>query len=109
MPTILGFCLVALLLWPLAATADPGNAHGVPYLGSVTGIGFNTAMIERALGPEVPRDSLAVFFDPALAQKLAGCGIGLLDTPQEVFPAALTYLGLDPKSRDPGHLDRPAE
>src|SRR5271163_3089297 len=25
----------------LAATADPGNAHGVPYLWSVTGIGYN--------------------------------------------------------------------
>jgi len=96
-------------LLSLAATADPGNAHGIPYLWSVTGIGFNTATVERALGPEVPRDSLAVFFDPALAQKLAGCGIGLLDTPQEVFPAALTYLGLDPKSRDPGDLDRAAE
>src|SRR5438477_7898152 len=80
-------------LLALAATADPGNAHGIPYLWSVTGIGFNTATVERALGPEVPRDSLAVFFDPALAQKLAGCGIGLLDTPQEVFPAALAYLG----------------
>ena len=28
-------------LLALAATADPGNAHGVPYLWSVTGIGFN--------------------------------------------------------------------
>jgi putrescine transport system substrate-binding protein len=96
-------------LMALAATADPGNAHGVPYLWSVTGIGFNTAMVERALGPDVPRDSLALLFEPALAQKLAGCGIGLLDTPQEVFPAALAYLGLDPKSRDPGYLDRAAE
>ena len=49
-----------------------------------------------------PLDSLALMFDPAIAEKLAGCGISLLDTPQEVFPAALAYLGLDPKSRDPG-------
>jgi putrescine transport system substrate-binding protein len=96
------------LLAPAAAT-DPGNAHGVPYLWSVTGIGYNTAMLDRALGPDVPRDSLALLFDPALAQKLADCGIGLLDTPQEVFPAALAYLGLDPKSRDLGELDRAAE
>src|SRR5881227_2656307 len=34
-----------------AATADPGNAHGVPYLWSVTGIGFNTALLDRVLGP----------------------------------------------------------
>jgi putrescine transport system substrate-binding protein len=96
-------------LLAIAATADPGNAHGVPYLWSVTGIGYNTAMLDRALGPDVPRDSLALLFDPVLAQKLEGCGIGLLDTPQEVFPAALAYLRLDPKSRDTSDLDRAAD
>ncbi|MBV9585329.1 MAG: polyamine ABC transporter substrate-binding protein [Alphaproteobacteria bacterium] len=90
----------------LAATADPGNAHGVPYLWSVTGIGFNTALVDQALGPDTPRDSLALLFDPAYAQKLAPCGIALLDTPQEVVPAALAYLGRGPKSRDEADLDR---
>ena len=91
-----------------AAVADPGNAYGVPYLWSVTGIGYNVAMLDKALGPAAPRDSLALLFDPAYAAKLARCGIELLDTPEEVFPAALAYLGLDPKSRDPGDLDRAA-
>ena len=90
----------------LAATADPGNAHGEPYLWSVTGIGFNLALVERALGDTAPRDSLALLFEPALAEKLAPCGIALLDTPQEVVPAALAYLRLDPKSHEPGDLDR---
>jgi putrescine transport system substrate-binding protein len=89
-----------------AATADPGNAHGVPYLWSVTGIGFNTGLLDRALGAAAPRDSLALLFDPAYAQKLAPCGIALLDTPQEVVPAAFAYLGLEPKSRDTADLDR---
>ena len=35
----------------LAATADPGNRHGVPYLWSVTGLGYNAAMLDRMLGP----------------------------------------------------------
>src|SRR6185437_9579154 len=83
----------------LAATADPGNAHGVPYLWSVTGIGYNAALLQRTLGETAPRDSLALVFDPALAAKLASCGVELLDTPQEVMPAALAWLGLDPKSR----------
>jgi putrescine transport system substrate-binding protein len=91
-----------------AAIADPGNAHGVPYLWSVTGIGYNVAMLQRALGEAAPRDSLALLFDPALAKKLAGCGIELLDTPQEVIPAALAYLGIDPKSRDLADLGRAA-
>ncbi len=80
----------------------------MPYLWSVTGIGYNVAMLERALGSAPPRDSLALLFDPALAAKLARCGIELLDTPQEVFPAALAYLGIDPRSRDRGDLDRAA-
>jgi putrescine transport system substrate-binding protein len=99
-------------LMALAATADPGNMHGVPYLWSVTGIGYNLAMVERALGApaagDAPRDSLALLFDPALATKLAGCGIELLDTPQEVIPATLAYLGLNSTSRDLGDLDRAA-
>jgi putrescine transport system substrate-binding protein len=90
----------------LVAGTDPGNVHGVPYLWSDTGIGFNEEQVHAALGEEAPVDSLALIFDPANAQKLAACGISLLDTPQEVFPATLAYLGLDPKSRDLGDLDK---
>jgi putrescine transport system substrate-binding protein len=92
----------------LAAEADPGNAHGVPYLWSVTGIGYNQELARKALGDDFPTDTLALLFDPALAKKLSQCGIALLDTPQEVFPAALAYLGLDPKSRDLGDLAKAA-
>jgi putrescine transport system substrate-binding protein len=90
----------------LVAGADPGNAHGVPYLWSDTGIGFNEKQVHAALGEEAPIDSLALIFEPSNAQKLAACGISLLDTPQEVFPATLASLGLDPKSRDLGDLDK---
>lgn len=105
----------------LAATADPGNRHGVPYLWSVTGLGYNTAMLDRALGPPsdaplaapldargAPRGSLALVFDPEIAGKLDRCGIEILDTPQEVMPAALAYLGIDGKSRDLADLERAA-
>jgi putrescine transport system substrate-binding protein len=90
----------------LAATADPGNAHGAPYLWSVTGLGYNKKMVRTALGDAAPVNGWALLFDPANAQKLAACGISVLDTPQEVFPAMLAYLGLDPKSCDPGDLDK---
>jgi putrescine transport system substrate-binding protein len=89
----------------LAAEADPGNKYGVPYLWSVTGIGYNEELAGKALG-KGPRDTLALLFDPENAKKLADCGISLLDTPQEVFPAALAYLGLNPKSHDLGDLDK---
>ena len=97
----------------LAASADPGNAYGVPDLWSVTGLGYNTAMLERALGGPaashgVPRDSLALLFDPEIAAKLARCGIAVLDTPQEVIPAALDHLGIARGSRDIADLGRAA-
>jgi putrescine transport system substrate-binding protein len=88
----------------LVAAADPGNTHGVPYLWSVTGLGYNKAMVLAALGERAPVDSWALLFDPANAKKLADCGISLLDTPQEVVPAMLAYLGLNPKSQDLGDL-----
>lgn len=90
----------------LVAAADPGNAHAAPYLWSLTGVGYNKAMVETALGVEAPVDSWALIFDPANAQKLARCGISLLDTPYDVFPAMLAYLGLDPKSTSAGDLDK---
>lgn len=90
----------------LVGAADPRNAYGVPYLWSDTGIGYNETEVRAALGETAPTDSLALIFDPAYAEKLAPCGISLLDTPQEVFPAVLAYLGLDPTSRDLGDLDK---
>src|SRR5271169_1883253 len=90
----------------LVSTADPGNEHGVPYLWSDTGIGYNETQVHTALGEAAPVGSLGLIFDPEIAEKLAPCGISLLDTPQEVVPAALAYLGLDPKSRDLGDLDK---
>lgn len=88
----------------LVAAADPGNAHGVPYLWSVTGLGYNKAMVRAALSDAAPVDSWRLLLDPANAKKLASCGISLLDTPQEVVPATLAYLGLDPHSRNPDDL-----
>src|SRR5579885_1514521 len=63
----------------LVAAADPGNAHGVPYLWSVTGLGYNIAKVDAALGRHAP---------------------------EEVVPATLAYLGLDPNSHDLGDLDK---
>ncbi len=56
----------------------------------------------------MPRDSLGLVFDPEIAAKLDRAGIEILDTPQEVVPAALTYLGLDHRSHDLADLERAA-
>jgi len=85
--------------------ADPGNAYGVPYLWGTTGFGYNVAKIKAALGDKAPLDSIAMIFDPEIAKKLAPCGLSVLDSALDVFPAALAYLGRNPTSKDPTDLE----
>ena len=92
-----------------AAVADPGNTYGVPYMWGTTGIGYNVDKVKAALGDKAPVDSLKLIFDPATAKKLGGCGISLLDTAEEVFPAALAYAGRPPLSREQKDLERAAD
>lgn len=77
---------------------DPGNAHVVPYMWGTTGLGINVAKVREVLGPDVALDSWSLLFDPANAEKLAACGISMLDDEQEAFGAALIWLGRDPNA-----------
>ncbi|WP_289040643.1 polyamine ABC transporter substrate-binding protein [uncultured Aliiroseovarius sp.] len=92
-------------LWDVIAerTAqfDPANAYSINYMWGTTGMGVNVEKVKEALGDDAPIDSLALIFDPANMEKLASCGVHILDAPDEVVPAALTYLGEDPNSHDP--------
>jgi putrescine transport system substrate-binding protein len=81
-----------------AAGQDPDNAHGVPYMINTIGYGYNVAKVTELLGAEAPVDSWDLIFKPENAEKLAACGISLLDSPSEVVGIALNYLGLDPNS-----------
>ena len=79
---------------------DPGNSHVVPYLLGTTGIGYNRDKVEQVLGTRTI-DSLAAVFDPAIASKLAKCGVTWLDAPADMFQLAFIYLGLDTNSHRP--------
>ncbi|GAB2654407.1 spermidine/putrescine ABC transporter substrate-binding protein PotF [Arenimonas aestuarii] len=84
----------------LLATNDPGNTHSVPYLWGTTGIGYNVQKVKEALGEDAPVDSWALVFEPENLAKLKGCGVAILDTPSEIIPPVLHYLGEDPNSFD---------
>ncbi|MBZ2168962.1 polyamine ABC transporter substrate-binding protein [Marinobacter sp. F4216] len=88
---------------------DKGNQYGVPYQWGTTGIGYNVAKVEEALGEDAPTDSWDLFFNPEYASKLADCGVAVLDSPGEVLPLALSYLGLDPNSKDRADYDKAGE
>jgi putrescine transport system substrate-binding protein len=81
------------------AKSDPGNAHGVIYLWGTTGIGLNADKVKARMA-KPPANSLAMVFDPDVVTKFADCGVNFLDAPDEMIPAALRYLGLDPNAKD---------
>jgi putrescine transport system substrate-binding protein len=80
------------------AMHDPGNAHGVIYMWGTNGIGYNEKMVKESM-PDAPLDSWRLVFDPAVASKVARCGISVLDSPAEMIRAVLSYLGLEPNSQ----------
>jgi putrescine transport system substrate-binding protein len=82
------------------ANVDPGNNFGIPYMWGTTGIGINKAKVLAALGPDAPLDSWDLVLKPENLAKLSECGVAFLDSPTEIFAAALHYLGKDPNSSD---------
>lgn len=89
-------------------TADPENAYALPYMMAGTGVGFVRAKV-AALLPDAPIGSAALLFDPKVLSALKPCGVTLLDTADEVFPAALSYLRRDPASNSKEDLQAAGE
>ena len=87
---------------------DPGNQYAVPYLWGTNGIGYNVDKVKAALGVD-KIDSWAIIFEPENMKKLSHCGVAFLDSADEMIPAALNYLGLNPNSHDPADLKRAEE
>jgi putrescine transport system substrate-binding protein len=47
-----------------------------------------------------------MIFDPNVVSKFKDCGIHLLDSADDIIPAALNYLGLTPDSKDSADLQK---
>lgn len=91
-----------------AAGYDEGNAHAVIYMWGTNGIGYNVEAVEARLGADAPVDSWDMIFDPENAAKLADCGITILDSPTEILPITMNYLGYSPISTDEAELTEAA-
>ena len=99
-------------VWPDIAARiekyDPGNEYAVNYMWGTTGIGYNVEKIKERM-PDAPVDSWDMVFKPEIISKFADCGVHLLDTAEELFPAALNYLGLEPDSSNPDDFAKAGE
>jgi putrescine transport system substrate-binding protein len=91
------------------ATQDPGNQYGVPYMIGTTGIGYNVDMLKQRFGSTDIANSWDLVFKPENISKMKDCGVTILDTPADMIPIALHYLGLDPHSGDPAELQKAAD
>ncbi|MEH6650588.1 MAG: extracellular solute-binding protein [Motiliproteus sp.] len=89
---------------------DPGNSYGIPYMWGTTGLGYNIDKVKAVLGDDAPVDSWDLVFKPENIEKLATCGVAILDAPSEMIPIALHYVGKDPNSfeKDDYKRDAPA-
>ena len=78
---------------------DPDNQHVLPYLWGTTGIGYNVAKIKERMA-DSPIDSWDMLFKPDIVARFKDCGVSILDTPSEVVPIMLRYLGLPTGSQN---------
>ncbi|WLH27270.1 polyamine ABC transporter substrate-binding protein [Pseudomonas sp. FP215] len=75
------------------SVSDPDNKHAFPYMWGSIGIGYNPEKVKAALGVD-KIDSWDVLMKPENIAKLKSCGVSFLDSPTEMLPIALHYLGL---------------
>ena len=76
---------------------DPGHNYIVPFMWGTHGITYNKELVLETY-PDAPIGSPDMIFDPKHMKELAKCGVSFLDSPTDVIPMALTYLGLPPDS-----------
>ncbi len=94
-------------IWDFVAkkleTYDPNNQFSINYMWGTTGLGMNIDKI-KAVAPDAPLDSWAILFDSKYAEKVAQCGIYMIDTPNDVLLAVLNYQGKDVMTNDKATL-----
>ena len=83
------------------ASIDPGNIHLIPWAWSFTTVGINKAQVTKALGDTpMPENAWDLVFNPVYTAKLKSCGIAYLDSPSEIMPPAMHYIGKNAYSND---------
>lgn len=76
------------------AKVDPSHRYMVSWLWGYDTIGINADKVKKALGSlPMPDNAWDLIFKPQYISKLKSCGVSILDSPTEVVPAALHYLG----------------
>ncbi|MBA1292268.1 polyamine ABC transporter substrate-binding protein [Pseudomonas lurida] len=90
------------------SVSDPDNKHAFPYMWGSIGIGYNPEKVKAALGVD-KIDSWDTLLKPENIAKLKSCGVSFLDSPTEMLPVALHYLGLPTDTQKKDDLKKAEE
>jgi putrescine transport system substrate-binding protein len=104
-------------VWPeiakRLAVYDSGNQYAVNYMWGTTGIGYN---VQKARGVLKIDGSVAdamaswdIVFKPENLARFKDCGVHMLDSADDILPAALHHLGLDPNTTQQADLEKAAD
>ena len=104
-------------VWPeiaqRLAVYDPGNEYAIDYMWGTTGIGYNVKKAREILkidgSVQSAMSSWDIVFKPENLAKFKDCGVHMLDSADDILPAALHYLGLDPNTTAQADLDKAAD
>jgi len=89
----------------LLKVSDPEANHSTVVVWGSTGIALNIDKIKKVF-PDAPLDSYDLVFKPENAAKLSKCGFVVVDSPTDVVPIAMHYLGIDTFSDDEKQIDK---
>ena len=82
---------------------DAGVQYSAPYTWGSNGVTYNVDKIRERM-PDAPIGSLAMLFDPKVVSRFADCGVTLQDSPTDILPLVLAWLGRNPNSAEPADL-----
>ena len=92
----------------IVSSWDPSNEYGMPYMWGSVGFTYNLDMVKERL-PNADLESMDTIFKPENAAKLADCGLSILDSPTDLLPMVLKYMGVDPDNATEADYRRTAE
>lgn len=97
-------------LLELLNQVDPGNEYAVPYFSGLNTLAINKDKVKAALGTDqLPENEWDLVFKPEYTAKLKSCGISLWDSPSEIFPLVVKYIGKNPAESNLDDIKAAAE
>ena len=87
-----------------AEDAKYPKGYAANYLWGSLGIGYNKELVISKIGDEGSMAHWSSIFDLEEIEKLADCGVWIIDSPRDVYPVILNYLGENPNDLSEANL-----